>query len=597
MKQTKQLVEIIARARLQALQDMLAKHNGMTTFIVDANGNRLTHPENWKDFCGVFTKAAETEADCRATLMDMLARSRGTSGPIVADCPHTGLTTATVPILIDGEYCGAWVFGQMRIRNPSDMMTARLAKRLGVTPATVWALLERLPRITLEAYQALFKLLRLVNQCVQVAFSRTGPAAAISVLEMVGEHLGVRHGYCYLRDGDTVFQRVQVWHRGDAPAREGAVLRLDAPDVVAAMQERFAQDGGLFASDVSLLSPALYDFLQPMDIQAIALLPFGAGDVPDGFIGFDDAEYRQWRPEEMALLACVCAMIADREQARIQKSSEREEEPHPLTEALNSATVEAIVCDMDTHEVLWSNRAFRMRHGFVPETGSRRCHEAMHGRRKACDNCCLDEHLKASGASVFERADARTGRVFLVHHSPVRWQADRRAYIEYAFDITDYQQCKGEIAHYARTDLLTGALSKAAVLEALTQAMASTGEPLSVAVVDVGGGRRAGDGVLRGMVQAVRHCVRGGDVIGRIDEDVLLVVFPRCEMEIARRRMDKALDHFVHLKPKGHGGNLVSRYGLAERQELGGEGHLEALLSLASRRMRGVEKITPGVPA
>ncbi len=107
------------------------------------------------------------------------------------------------------------------------------------------------------------------------------------------------------------------------------------------------------------------------------------------------------------------------------------------------------------------------------------------------------------------------------------------------------------LRYKASHDHLTGAWSRAAVLEALAQERARaerSGASLSVAMVDFdlfkrindAHGHLAGDAVLREGVARVTAALRASDVVGRYGGEEFLVVMPGCDAEGARAACERA---------------------------------------------------------
>lgn len=100
-----------------------------------------------------------------------------------------------------------------------------------------------------------------------------------------------------------------------------------------------------------------------------------------------------------------------------------------------------------------------------------------------------------------------------------------------AFD----QECR--LAELSVTDTLTGASSRAEFLQQAEKAAVkarASGTPLTLLYLDIdhfkrlndGHGHAAGDAVLRGMAQVLRHSLRASDVFGRLGGEEFCVLLP-----------------------------------------------------------------------
>lgn len=101
---------------------------------------------------------------------------------------------------------------------------------------------------------------------------------------------------------------------------------------------------------------------------------------------------------------------------------------------------------------------------------------------------------------------------------------------------------KGEVARMADTDSLTGLANRRSLTKSLAREVARserTGEPLSLAVLDIDHFKRindtfghlAGDEVLRTVAQAMAAHVRDVDIVARYGGEEFAVVLPNCSSE------------------------------------------------------------------
>lgn len=103
------LGEIVNTQILQEIQDKFSEATGLASVIVDPEGNPITNPSNFTKFCTYIRSCSEGFARC--TQCDDRG-GRGNQKPSVYRC-HNGLTDLAAPIIVNNEYIGAFLAGQV----------------------------------------------------------------------------------------------------------------------------------------------------------------------------------------------------------------------------------------------------------------------------------------------------------------------------------------------------------------------------------------------------------------------------------------------------------------------------------------------------
>jgi diguanylate cyclase (GGDEF)-like protein len=112
-----------------------------------------------------------------------------------------------------------------------------------------------------------------------------------------------------------------------------------------------------------------------------------------------------------------------------------------------------------------------------------------------------------------------------------------------------------ETVNRTRIDVLTSALNRSSIAEAGMQAVRASlasGEPMTVAVIDLddfkelndGHGHAFGDAVLMELVKTLKANLRATDLVGRTGGDEFVVVMPNCKMEDSADVLRRANDAF-----------------------------------------------------
>ncbi len=108
------LTDLISSDILQEIQDAFSEYSGMAALITDANGTPVTKGSGFTRFCMEMTRKSRTGArkcevcDRQGALMTMQSGK-----PAVYPC-HAGLTDYAAPILLNGEFIGSFIGGQVR---------------------------------------------------------------------------------------------------------------------------------------------------------------------------------------------------------------------------------------------------------------------------------------------------------------------------------------------------------------------------------------------------------------------------------------------------------------------------------------------------
>lgn len=123
------LGEIVDIDILQEIQAKFAEATGLAAVIVDAGGNPITKPSNFTKFCNYIRAYPQGLVRCigcdnRAGHMAM-----ENERPVVYLC-HSGLTDIAAPIIVQNQYIGAFLAGQVVLANEDYDAKAEMIHRL-----------------------------------------------------------------------------------------------------------------------------------------------------------------------------------------------------------------------------------------------------------------------------------------------------------------------------------------------------------------------------------------------------------------------------------------------------------------------------------
>ena len=113
---------------LQEIQDKFSEATGLAAVIVDIAGNPITRPSNFTGFCTYIRSFPEGLSRC-AACDDRGGRMNHEQGPAVYRC-HSGLTDLAAPIVVQSQYIGAFLAGQVILSEATYDAKAEMFERL-----------------------------------------------------------------------------------------------------------------------------------------------------------------------------------------------------------------------------------------------------------------------------------------------------------------------------------------------------------------------------------------------------------------------------------------------------------------------------------
>lgn len=124
------LGEIVDTNVLQEIQDKFSEATGMGAVIVDVEGNPITNPSNFTSFCNYVRSNSKGLTRCMACDDQNGRRAVENKEAVVYLC-HTGLTDLAAPIIVEGQYIGAFLAGQVVQAREDGVAKAEMFRRVG----------------------------------------------------------------------------------------------------------------------------------------------------------------------------------------------------------------------------------------------------------------------------------------------------------------------------------------------------------------------------------------------------------------------------------------------------------------------------------
>lgn len=113
------LGEIVNIKILQEIQDKFCDATGLAAVIVDVDGKPVTSPSNFTDFCKLIRSTPTGLARCMASDDKAGRKAMEWQQPVIYHC-HSGLTDLAAPIIVNNEYLGAFLAGQVILPQDAD---------------------------------------------------------------------------------------------------------------------------------------------------------------------------------------------------------------------------------------------------------------------------------------------------------------------------------------------------------------------------------------------------------------------------------------------------------------------------------------------
>lgn len=147
------LIDLIDRDMLEEIQEGFAEVTGMAALVLDENGQLITKGSNMTDFCMKYTRRSSIGCQrCERSNNEGSKRTQR-SGRSAAYFCHCGLMDFSAPIIVNGEFLGSFVGGQVLTEEPDEEKYRRLAREFSINEDEYIAALRKVkvvPAIDVE---------------------------------------------------------------------------------------------------------------------------------------------------------------------------------------------------------------------------------------------------------------------------------------------------------------------------------------------------------------------------------------------------------------------------------------------------------------
>lgn len=139
------LSDLLDTDSMRIMQRGFSRVTGMSSAIVDENGEPILRCDSVTRFCAELTRGtAAGEKRCSECDRAGAKRAMRSGKTEVYSC-HVGICDMAAPIIVDGRFMGAFVGGQVIVEQPDEELVRGVANELGIDPDTYLEAMHELP--------------------------------------------------------------------------------------------------------------------------------------------------------------------------------------------------------------------------------------------------------------------------------------------------------------------------------------------------------------------------------------------------------------------------------------------------------------------
>lgn len=167
------LTDLIDSASLQEIQDGFAEVTGMAALTTDAQGNPVTKGSNFTDFCMKYTRQSKKGCERCGECDKKGGEKTHLTGMAAAYPCHAGLMDFAAPILVNGEFIGSFIGGQVLTEEPDESKFRRIARDLGINEDEYIEALKKVKIVPKEKVESAANFLHTIAKSISsIAYAR-----------------------------------------------------------------------------------------------------------------------------------------------------------------------------------------------------------------------------------------------------------------------------------------------------------------------------------------------------------------------------------------------------------------------------------------
>lgn len=138
---------------LQKIQDDFAAAVGVASITVDLEGNQVTNPSNFTEFCDIVHSTEIGHSRCAACDKKGGEEAVNTGRPVIHEC-HAGLIDFAAPIILEGKLIGTILGGQVLADFQGEKKYREIASEIGVDASSLIDASKRVKRVSKDQIRA-----------------------------------------------------------------------------------------------------------------------------------------------------------------------------------------------------------------------------------------------------------------------------------------------------------------------------------------------------------------------------------------------------------------------------------------------------------
>lgn len=160
------VTDIIDIEYLQAVQDSLGRIVGITTSLLNPDGESISRPTNLHSFCAMMQTSTEGVQMCLKTNKQLIEMTKNTRTTAVITCPNSGFKTAAIPIFLEDKYLGCWLIGQVRLSDIDYDLIEETTLKAGISLEDANKHVSTIPVVTNEEFENILNFLETTTKTI-----------------------------------------------------------------------------------------------------------------------------------------------------------------------------------------------------------------------------------------------------------------------------------------------------------------------------------------------------------------------------------------------------------------------------------------------
>ncbi|MDD3394152.1 MAG: PocR ligand-binding domain-containing protein [Anaerotignum sp.] len=168
-----EVTDIIDTNILQNFLDNFALGMNCAAVAVDRDGEEITSPSHYREFCSNYIHMSSIgDRRCATCHNEMGVKAMKTGKPYIGSC-HANLLDFACPIVVRGRHLGTVLGGQILDSQPREEVIRKTARELNLNPDELWDKAHQIDVVPMKNIQAAAEVLNIVvNTLAENGYNR-----------------------------------------------------------------------------------------------------------------------------------------------------------------------------------------------------------------------------------------------------------------------------------------------------------------------------------------------------------------------------------------------------------------------------------------